>query len=123
MTGKRILLVDDEEELLKAMKVRLAALGYDVFTAVNGEEAIRFVKMNVPDAVILDIMMPKLDGIETLRQIRCFNKNIPVFMLTAYGDYENVGNTMDLGIAGFIHKGIEFENASELIRIALKGQK
>lgn len=120
---KRILIVDDETELLKAMRIRLASWGYDVLTAVNGKEAIRLVKSDVPDAVILDIMMPEWDGIETLKRIRRFNKKIPVFMLTAYGDEERFEKTRELGISGFIHKGAEFENASEFVRVALKGQE
>ena len=70
MAKKRILLVDDEEELLDMMRIKLASWGYDVLTATGGKEAIRLVKTKVPDAVILDIKMPQLDGIETLRQIR-----------------------------------------------------
>jgi len=123
MLSKKILLVDDEEELLKAMKIRLTCWGYDVLTAGNGQEAIQLVKKNAPDGVILDIMMPGMDGIETLRQIRRFDKKIPVFMLTAYGDEERFAKTKKLGISGFIHKGAEFGNASEFVRIALKGQK
>lgn len=123
MSGKRILLVDDEEELLKAMRIRLASWGYDVLTATNGKEAIRLVKKEVPDAVILDIMMPEWDGIETLKRIRRFNKKLPVLMLTAYGDDEKFAGARELGISGFIPKGSKFESASELVRIALKGQK
>ncbi len=123
MGVKRILLVDDEEELLKAMKIRLASWGYDVLTAANGKEAIQLVKKEVPDAIILDIMMPEMDGIETFKRIRQFNKKIPVFMLTAYGDEERFEKTSRLGIAGFIHKGTEFGNASEFIRVALRGVK
>lgn len=123
MPGKRILLVDDEEELLKGMRVRLASWGFDVLTATNGKEAISLVKKKTPDAIILDIMMPVMDGIETLRRIRRFDKQLPVLMLTAYGDEEKFAKTKNLGISSFIHKGSKFADASELVRIALKGQK
>ena len=123
MPPKRILLVDDEEELLKAMKIRLASWGYDVITATSGKEAIRLTKKEIPEVIILDIMMPEIDGIETLRRIRRFNKKIPVIMLTAYGDEDRLAKTKKLGIAGFIQKGTEFESASSLVRVALKGQK
>jgi len=121
MPAKRILLVDDEPELLKAMRIRLASWGYDILTATNGKEAIQLVKKEIPDAVILDIMMPEMDGIETLRRIRQFDKKIPVFMLTAYPTEEKMQNTESLGISAFIPKGTEFSNASNLIRVALKG--
>jgi len=121
MPVKRILLVDDEPELLKAMRVRLASWGYDVLTAANGKEAIQLVEKEVPDAIILDIMMPEMDGIETLKRIRDFNKKIPVFMLTAYPSEERIENTKSLGISAFIPKGTEFDNASHYIQVALKG--
>ncbi|MBN1869175.1 MAG: response regulator [Candidatus Omnitrophica bacterium] len=123
MPVKKVLVVDDEPELLKAMRIRLASWGYAVLTAANGKEAVRLVKKEDPDAIILDIMMPEMDGIETLKRIRRFNKKVLVFMLTAYGDKERFEKTNKLGIAGFIHKGSEFENASEFVRVALKGQK
>ena len=123
MPVKRILVVDDESELLRAMRIRLASWGYDVLTATDGKEAIQLVKKEVPDAVILDIMMPQMDGIETLKGIRHYNKEIPVFMLTAFGDEERFEKTRKLGISGFIQKGTEFESASEFVRVALKGQK
>ena len=121
MPAKRILLVDDEPELLKAMRIRLTSWGYDVLTAANGKEAIQLVKKEVPDAIILDIMMPDLDGVETLRRIRRFNKKVPVIMLTAYASEEKMQNTESLGISAFIPKGTEFDNASQLIQVALKG--
>lgn len=123
MATKKILIVDDEAELVKAMRIRLVSWGYDVLTATSGKEAVRLVKREMPDAIILDIMMPEMDGIEALQQIRRFNKKIPVIMLTAYSDEERFAKTKKLGIAGFIQKGAEFENASNLVRVALKGQK
>jgi len=121
MPVKRILLVDDEPELLKAMRIRLASWGYDVLTATNGKEAIQLIKKEIPDAIILDIMMPEMDGVETLRRIRRFNKKVPVLMLTAYPSEERMQNTESLGISAFITKGTAFDNASNLIRVALKG--
>jgi len=123
MPEKRILLVDDEPALLKAMRIRLASWGYDVLTATNGKEAIQLFKKEVPDAIILDIMMPEMDGTETLRRIRQFDKKVPVFMLTAYPSEGRMHNTGSLGISAFIPKGTEFENASDFVRAALKGVK
>lgn len=122
MSVKRVLLVDDEEDILNVIKVMVASWGYDVITAMTGEEALEIIKDNKTiDAVVLDIMMPGIDGIETLRRIRSFNKQLPVFMLTAYPSLKNMREAEKLGISGFIQKGAEFRNASEVIRIALKG--
>ncbi len=92
-------------------------------TATNGKEAIRLVKKKIPEVVILDIMMPELDGIQTLKRIRRFNKKLPVFMLTDYGDEKKLATTTKLGISGFIQKGTKFGKASDLVRVALRGQK
>ncbi len=118
--AKKILIVDDELELLKAMRIKLASWGYDVLTAANGKEALQLVKKEVPDAIILDIMMPEMNGLETLKRIRRFNKKVLVFMLTAYPSEERMQNTESLGISAFIVKGSEFNNASEMLRVALK---
>jgi len=119
--AKKILIVDDEPELLKAMRIRLTSWDYDVLTATNGKEAIQLVKKEAPDAVILDIMMPEWDGIETLKRIRRFNKKVPVFMLTAYPSEGSILDTESLGISAFIPKGSEFNSASQLIQAALRG--
>lgn len=117
---KRILLVDDEEDLLKAMKIRLESWGYTVTTASSGEDALNFIQKELPDAIILDIMMPVMNGIETLKKIRQVTKAVPVFMLTAYSDKKNIDETLNLGISGFIPKGNEFLEASDLIRAVLR---
>lgn len=126
MPVKRILLVDDEGELLKALRIRLTSWGYDVITTSTGEEAIRIAKggKKFLDAIILDIMMPGIDGIETLRRIRRFDKTIPIFMLTAYTSEERMKKTEAFGISGFLPKGgAGFIGTSEMLRIALKGAK
>jgi DNA-binding response OmpR family regulator len=119
----RILIVDDEKDLLGILSLRFSSWGFDVLTAANGEDAIKLVKEKSPDAVILDVVMPKMDGIQTLRAIRSFNKEIPVLMLTAYTDDENMKSTMQLGISGFIPKGPEGMEASQVIRTILAGTK
>lgn len=120
---KKILIVDDESELLKAMQIRLASWGYDVITAASGKVAIQLIKKEAPDAVILDIMMPDWDGIETLKRIRRFDKKIPVLMFTAYSNEERLKLSNEFGISGFIPKGAEAGNSSEAIRVILKGLK
>ena len=120
---KKVLIVDDEEDLLRAMKVRLTSWGYSVITAGNGKEAMELIKTANPKAVLLDIVMPQMDGIETLRRIRELDKGLPVLILTAYGDEKRFDEARALGISGFIQKGAGFQNSSEIVRIALKGQK
>jgi two-component system alkaline phosphatase synthesis response regulator PhoP len=87
MYQAKILVVDDEVYILHILDFILGAENYDVVTASNGEQALQKVRDEKPDLVILDIMMPKLDGYETCRMIKKdpATKNIPVILLTAKG--------------------------------------
>lgn len=79
-----ILLVDDEERILNFLKAKLKVHGYDVLTAMNGVEALEQAKGQDPDLIVLDVLMPKMDGFDTLKQLRTFSK-VPVIMLSAVG--------------------------------------
>ena len=87
MYQAKILVVDDEVYILHILDFILGAENYDVVTATNGEQALQKVREEKPDLVILDIMMPRLDGYETCRMIKNdpATKNIPVILLTAKG--------------------------------------
>ena len=78
----KILVVDDEKLLVKGIKFNLENDGYEVDTAYDGEEAVRLVNENKYDVILLDLMLPKIDGLEACRRIREFS-NVPVIMLTA----------------------------------------
>lgn len=89
MKPKTILVVDDEESIRYLYREELEEEGYKVITAADGEEALRKVRKDDPDLITLDIRMPGMDGIEVLQRIREMNKDIPVIMSTAYGEYRN----------------------------------
>ena len=80
-----ILLVDDEERILNFLKTKLKLLAYEVILASNGIEALEQIRGQEPDLVVLDVMMPKKDGFETLKELRTFSA-VPVIMLSARGD-------------------------------------
>jgi CheY-like chemotaxis protein len=84
----KILVVDDEKNILKLYKAELEDEGYEVVLANSGKEAIELFRSDPPDLVTLDIMMPDMDGIQVLRQLKQENPQIPVIMLTAY-DYRD----------------------------------
>ena len=84
----KILVVDDEKNILKLYKAELEDEGYDVVIANSGKEAIELFRDQTPDLVTLDIMMPDMDGIQVLRQLKQENSQVPVIMLTAY-DYRD----------------------------------
>ncbi|MFQ3573236.1 MAG: response regulator [Thermodesulfovibrionales bacterium] len=84
----KILVVDDEKNILKLYKAELEDEGYDVITANSGKEALEVFEKENPDLVTLDILMPDIDGIRVLRQMKEIRPNVPVIMLTAY-DYRD----------------------------------
>ena len=85
MANKRILVVDDETELVDMVKMRLEAAGYDVLTAYDGQEALDKAKSENPDLIILDLMLPKIDGFKVCRMLKFDEKykNIPIILFSA----------------------------------------
>ena len=82
--SKRILVVDDEPRMIGFIRMNLELENHQVFAAHSGTEALDAIRKQLPDLVLLDVMMPELDGFETLRMLREFS-DIPVIMLTAKG--------------------------------------
>ena len=83
--AKRILLVDDEPLIIKGLRFTLEQEGYEILTAADGEEALQVFKEQQVDLVLLDVMLPKLDGIQVCQRIR-ETSNVPILMLTAKGE-------------------------------------
>ena len=82
---QRILLADDESSIRRILETRLKMAGYDVYTAQDGEEAVAAFNKYNPDLVVLDVMMPKMDGYGVTREIRR-SSDVPIIILTALGD-------------------------------------
>jgi DNA-binding response OmpR family regulator len=100
---RRVLVADDEPDLLYAVKLYLEDEGYIVFTAMNGHDALEVLKDRIPDVVVLDVMMPELDGFETLKQIRDVS-TVPVIMLTAKGEEGDKVRGLGLGADDYVTK-------------------
>ena len=98
-----ILVVDDDKEIVKAIEIYLNKEGYNIIKAYNGEEALKKLEENEIHLIILDIMMPKKDGIETLKDIRK-GKTIPVILLSAKSEDEDKIEGPDLGADDYITK-------------------
>lgn len=106
---QKILLVDDEQDILEFLSYNLKKEGYKVFTATNGREAITIAKSENPDLIILDVMMPDMDGIETCREVREIPglKNVMIAFLTARNeDYSQIAG-FDVGADDYINKPIK----------------
>ena len=106
---QKILIVDDEPDILELIEYNLKKEGYQVYTATNGLEAIQSAKKNQPELIILDIMMPKLDGIETCRQLRAlpeFNTTFMVFLTARSEEYSEISG-FNVGADDYIAKPIK----------------
>lgn len=113
---KAVLFVDDEKDICDVLSISLSDLGYKVYTAENGQEALRIIQENKPPIVLTDIRMPVMDGIELLRRIKLQNPETEVIMVTGHGD-------MDLAIKSLKHEATDFivkPIKDEALEIALK---
>jgi DNA-binding response OmpR family regulator len=100
---RRILVVDDEPDLVHAVRLYLEMEGYLVFAASNGYEAMEKVTEKLPDLVVLDVMMPEMDGFETLKRIREAH-NVPIIMLTVRGEEVDKVRGLQLGADDYVTK-------------------
>jgi DNA-binding response OmpR family regulator len=109
MMPKRILIIDDEIEFAEMVKMRLEANRYIVETAANGEEGLKKIQAQMPNLILLDVMMPGLDGYEVLRRLRHDPKmrHVPVVMLTAKGETKSIFKAQDLGSTDYLIKPCE----------------
>src|ERR671918_2843566 len=98
-----ILIVDDEPRILDSVRMNLELDGYQVFEATNGQEALDEVRRRLPDLVVLDVMMPEMDGFEALRELRRFS-TVPVIMLTVKADERDVARGLELGADDYVAK-------------------
>jgi putative two-component system response regulator len=108
-TKVKILVVDDEDRNLRLMKLLLTSFGYDVLTASNGEEALEMVHDIPPDVILLDIMMPKMDGFEVAKQLKREEetKIIPIVMVTALNGVEDRVKALEAGADDFLNKPVD----------------
>lgn len=118
-TGRRILIVDDEIDLINMLSTDLVEQGYIVDSALDGIEGLRKIDENRPDLVISDLKMPRMNGLEFLIAMQERGMNIPVVILTAYGDYKSIRTAWKHGAFDFIEKPVDHKTLSELIQIAL----
>jgi len=117
--GKRVLVVDDEPRMIGFIRMNLELEGHQVIEAHNGLEALEAIRTQIPDVVLLDIMMPELDGYETLRMLREFS-SIPVIMLTAKGDENDKVYGLELGADDYVTKPFGPRELSSRIRAVLR---
>ena len=114
----RVLLVDDEEEFLSVLANRLEARNLKVSTATRGEEAVTIVDQKDFDAIILDMAMPGMDGLETLQKIKKKHPDAEIIILTGHGSIKAGVEAMKLGAEDFLEKPVDIRELMEKIQDA-----
>jgi DNA-binding NtrC family response regulator len=103
----KVLLVDDEEDFLETLSSRLEMRGLKVSAVTSGEQAVSEAKEQEYDAIVLDLSMPGIDGLETLKRIKTDNPNAEIIMLTGHGSVQSGVEAMKLGAGDFLQKPVE----------------
>lgn len=123
--NNKILVIDDDNAINELIKVNLEIAGYKVIQAYDGIKGFALVKQELPSVVILDVMMPEVDGFTVAKRIRQNDetKDIPIIMLTALSELNDKANGFDIGVDDYIVKPFEIEELLMRIRAILKRTK
>jgi two-component system KDP operon response regulator KdpE len=119
MSGPRVLVVDDEPEILRTLRLVLTGNGYEAVTAESGEEALAEVAQRLPDVIVLDLMLPGIDGLEVLRRVR-ERSTVPVIVLSARGEELTKVQALDEGADDYIAKPFGAKELLARVRVALR---
>jgi two-component system KDP operon response regulator KdpE len=119
MTGERVLIVDDEPQIRRALRTALTGHGYAVEVAEDGEAALTALASHPPDAVVLDLVMPGVDGFEVLRQTRAWS-HLPIIVLSARGQERDKVAALDLGADDYLTKPFGIAELLARLRAVLR---
>jgi two-component system, OmpR family, KDP operon response regulator KdpE len=118
-SGAHILVVDDEIEIVRALRRTLTAHGYRVFTASNGEEAVEVASKRRPDLLLLDLLLPGMSGLEVCRRVRA-ESNVPIIVLSVKGAERDKVEALDLGADDYVSKPFGMDEVLARVRVALR---
>lgn len=114
----KVLLVDDEEDFVDMLSLRLEASGVEASTVTSGEACLGFLEEAPVDAVVLDVKMPGMDGLETLRRVKSKWPDLPVIMMTGHGSVESAEEGAALGAFDYLIKPADFDELMAKLRAA-----
>jgi two-component system KDP operon response regulator KdpE len=114
---KKILIVDDEQSILRILVIKLGVSGYEVSTALNGKQALDMVQSFNPDIMLLDVLMPEMDGFQVIEQLRS-SSSLPIIAFSARPEY--AGKALSLGANDFIVKPFDVDDLTEKIQCVLE---
>ena len=118
-----VLIVDDESSIIDSLEGILSDDGFEVMHAYNGYEALKKIEAESPDIVLLDIWMPGMDGIDTLKEIKKMSPNLPVVMITGHGSIESAVDATKSGAFDFLEKPLSIDKVMVTINNALNFRK
>jgi two-component system nitrogen regulation response regulator NtrX len=120
MTEPAVLIIDDEEGIRESLSGIFEDEGYDVFTASSGEEALKMLRDRSPDLIILDVWLPGIDGVQTLKEIRNMKPDLPVIMISGHGNIELAVKATKTGAYDFLEKPLSLERVILAAKRALE---
>lgn len=121
-TGGKILIIEDDPAMLKFLRANLSARGYKVYTVVDGLEALKAAEMELPDLIILDLMLPGMEGVEVLDRLREWS-GVPVLVVSARGSESDKVLCLDKGADDYISKPFDLEELLARVRVLLRRMK
>ncbi|MBR0097518.1 MAG: response regulator transcription factor [Synergistaceae bacterium] len=120
MRNFKILIVEDEPSISEAVEAYIKRAGYDTLTAFDGQEALKLWQEQQPDLIVLDLMLPKLNGVDVCKIIRAENSQVPIIMLTAKSSDADVVNGLDSGANDYVSKPFSMRVLLARIRAQLR---
>lgn len=125
MSKETILIVDDEEDIIELIRYNLKSEGYAILTAMTGEQAIKIAKQSRPDLMVLDLMLPGIDGLEVTKYLKNNEqtKDIPIVMLTAKGEESDIVTGLELGANDYMSKPFSPRELQARIRAILRRRR
>lgn len=117
---RKILVVDDECDICDFVKTFFQERGYEVLTALSGEDAIEIARVERPELILLDVKMKGMDGIATLKHLRDIDRNMKVIMVTALDDQDKIDEASRLGVSDYITKPLTLDYLEQAVEHNLK---
>jgi two-component system KDP operon response regulator KdpE len=118
-TGARIFIIDDEPQIRRSLQVHLTAKGYDVMTAESGEEGLQVMVRRLPDVIVMDLLLPKMNGIELTQRIRQ-QSGVPIILLSAVGEQAKKVEALEAGADDYVTKPFDLDELLARIRSVLR---
>ena len=123
MSHGTVLAIDDEQNIRRLIRNEFSLEGYDVTTARSGEEGLALIQQSHFDVILLDIKLPKLNGIEVLRKIKEKSADIEVIMITGYGDIQSAVDSLKLGARDYVTKPFKLDDLLTIVQKAVIDSK